>query len=406
MIPAMNLNLPYAVEVVIANCLLWGLYVLLFDRRIPHSCSRAYLVAVLLFSAAVPALEIPLLPAEPLIADSAVAELDMIGITVRAIVEYAPAWRVVAMSVWLAGTAVMLMSILLQIIRLRRLRRNGAIERCDGCSILRTREPIAPFSFWRTIYIPESLAEGEVSAVISHETSHITHGHTVERIAAEIIKAVMWWNPFAWLTVRKLTEAEEYEADSDVIRGGCDKRSYMELILRRQIGFNPRIANSLHRSTTKKRFVMMTRSMGRYARLRLLATLPVAAFLLAAFAFTARAAGPAKPLAKIAPDEVVAMPEQMPEFQGGNVSDFRRWMMTNLKYPEKAMKKGIAGRVVVRFIVEADGEVSGVEIMESSHKLLSDEVLRVFGRSPRWTPGKQGGKEVRTSFMLPLDFKL
>ena len=62
--------------------------------------------------------------------------------------------------------------------------------------------------------------------------SHIAHRHSVERLAMESMKALLWWNPFVWIAARRLTEAEEFEADSDVLKEGYDKELYMHVIFR------------------------------------------------------------------------------------------------------------------------------------------------------------------------------
>ena len=38
-------------------------------------------------------------------------------------------------------------------------------------------------------------------------------------------------------------------------------------------------------------------------------------------------------------------------------------MVSNLAYPKKARRKGIEGRVIVKFIVEKDGTVGEVTVM-------------------------------------------
>lgn len=57
-----------------------------------------------------------------------------------------------------------------------------------------------------------------------------------------------------------------------------------------------------------------------------------------------------------------------------------------LAYPEKATDNRISGRVAVEYAVSPEGEVSGVRVVDSPHKILSNEVLRIMRRSPRWTP--------------------
>ena len=55
-------------------------------------------------------------------------------------------------------------------------------------------------------------------------------------------------------------------------------------------------------------------------------------------------------------------------------------------------------------VIEKDGSVGNAEIFKSPDKSLADEVLRVIGKSPKWTPGKQRGEAVRVKFGMPVDF--
>lgn len=100
------------------------------------------------------------------------------------------------------------------------------------------------------------------------------------------------------------------------------------------------------------------------------------------------------------------LPEKMPAFKGGDLRTFRNWVQQRLKYPDEAFQKEIEGRVVVLFVVDADGSVSGVEVQKSPSPFFSEEVLRVMDKAPAWTPGKQDGKPVSVIFSMPLDFRL
>lgn len=97
--------------------------------------------------------------------------------------------------------------------------------------------------------------------------------------------------------------------------------------------------------------------------------------------------------------------EQMPEFPGGEDS-LMTWLGENIKYPEEAVKNGVCGRVLLRFVVEADGSVNEVEIVRGVEKLLDTEAMRVVKAMPKWIPGKNGGENVAVSFTLPVNFTL
>lgn len=98
--------------------------------------------------------------------------------------------------------------------------------------------------------------------------------------------------------------------------------------------------------------------------------------------------------------------EKMPSFQGGSLSEFKVWVTENLKYPQEAVKKKIAGRVLVQFVINEEGEVVDAKALQSPHALLSNEALRVVNSSPRWEPGVQKGEKVAVRFVLPVDFAL
>jgi protein TonB len=104
-------------------------------------------------------------------------------------------------------------------------------------------------------------------------------------------------------------------------------------------------------------------------------------------------------------DIVFDVVENMPEFPGGQDS-LISFLMHTVKYPKEAMSKGIQGRVLAKFIVEKDGQVSTPQVIKSVYPALDEEALRVIRCMPRWKPGKQNGKEVRVFFTLPVTFRL
>ena len=104
-------------------------------------------------------------------------------------------------------------------------------------------------------------------------------------------------------------------------------------------------------------------------------------------------------------DEPFVKVEQMPSFQGGDLMTFRNWVQGKVKYPQFAQENGISGRVLLTFVVEKDGSVSNIQVLQAPDRSLSDEAVRVLQQSPRWTPGKQRGEAVRVKYTLPVDFR-
>jgi len=103
--------------------------------------------------------------------------------------------------------------------------------------------------------------------------------------------------------------------------------------------------------------------------------------------------------------EIFTMVENMPEFPGGDLALYR-FISNAVKYPRIAQDNGIKGKVYVTFVVERDGSVSNIRITRGVESSLDNEALRVIGTLPKWKPGTQGGKPVRVSYSVPINFIL
>ena len=98
--------------------------------------------------------------------------------------------------------------------------------------------------------------------------------------------------------------------------------------------------------------------------------------------------------------------EIMPSFMGGDLNTFRAWFSGEFKIPAIAAENGIQGRVVMKFVIEKDGSIGGIEFLQSPDKVYEDEARRVLMKSPRWTPGRQRDQVVRGFSILPIDCRL
>lgn len=75
------------------------------------------------------------------------------------------------------------------------------------------------------------------------------------------------------------------------------------------------------------------------------------------------------------------------------------------RYPPKARKKNIEGRVLVLFIINKDGEITKIET-RGGDPILQTEALRIVRLLPKMKPGKQKGIPVNVKYALPINFKL
>lgn len=99
--------------------------------------------------------------------------------------------------------------------------------------------------------------------------------------------------------------------------------------------------------------------------------------------------------------------DKAPQFFHGDERRFlEQWVYNYLRYPDYAVSQGISGTVMVSFVVEADGEVTNVEIVRGVHESLDQEVIRVVSASPKWKPGQLSGRKVRVKYTIPVEFRL
>lgn len=98
--------------------------------------------------------------------------------------------------------------------------------------------------------------------------------------------------------------------------------------------------------------------------------------------------------------------EEMPEYELG-VDSLIAFLYSNVVYPKAAIDSSIEGTVLIKFMVEKDGSMSGTHVVRGVHETIDTEALRVVCALPgRWKAGKRHGKLVRTEYILPIKFKL
>lgn len=100
-----------------------------------------------------------------------------------------------------------------------------------------------------------------------------------------------------------------------------------------------------------------------------------------------------------------AVVEDKPTFPGGDAA-LMKYIAENTKYPEIAKENGISGRVFVQFVIDKSGKVTKVTVARGVDPHLDAEAMRVVKSLPDWSPGKQRGKAVPVTFVVPINFKL
>jgi protein TonB len=104
-------------------------------------------------------------------------------------------------------------------------------------------------------------------------------------------------------------------------------------------------------------------------------------------------------------EEIFQIVEQSPAFPGG-IGEFYKYVAQNIEYPALASRLGVSGRVFVRFVIEKDGSLTDIRVVKGIGSGCDVEAARVLEGSPKWTPGKQRGNNVRVYMTVPIHFLL
>jgi hypothetical protein len=311
----------YLVLSAVTLALLYGVYRLVLSRTTLHRFNRTVLLSILVLSFILPAvridafgdsslLHVSSLVPEPTIsgekgdspqlhdevveamgvADMTEAAIPMeTGAISSAVQTIETAARIMNISlldvltyIYMVGLALMLIRLFIGIIRVETLCRLGGRRLSDGSKLVILDGEFQPSSWRNTILMGRNDYETDSAAIIEHEQAHIRCRHSIDVLLSQIVCALQWFNPAAWMLKRSLTEVHEYEADATVLSCGYNERQYqvslVQAALRRQVGL---VTSNFADCSTKKRIKMMKRNQSSpFACLKALLLLPVVAVII------------------------------------------------------------------------------------------------------------------------------
>ncbi len=164
----------------------------------------------------------------------------------------------VLLYIYLSGLGLVLLRFLIGFFHLLFLTIKHGIQRVGPDRLVIMHSLPYPFSFLHLIFINrETLSEANHGAMLEHERVHIRQWHWLDLILLELLVAVQWFNPFAWLFRRSVKELHEYLADEEVLKQ-TPKLDYQMLLFSQVCGtgmYQP--VNGFKSSLTKKRILMM-----------------------------------------------------------------------------------------------------------------------------------------------------
>ena len=145
--------------------------------------------------------------------------------------------------------------------------------------IVQTDDERGPCTFANTIFINPSLYDPETfQQILVHEKVHVSGGHTIDILLAELAVVFQWFNPFVWLYRREVENNLEFLTDRSVLEHPhIERLTYQLSLLRVSAPHLPfSITNNYNQSLLKRRIVMMnSQHSARYTIWKYFVLLPI-----------------------------------------------------------------------------------------------------------------------------------
>jgi TonB family protein len=88
----------------------------------------------------------------------------------------------------------------------------------------------------------------------------------------------------------------------------------------------------------------------------------------------------------------------------GGKRAYNKYLEANVRYPDKALKSNISGKVRVEFAVHTDGSLDQYKIVKSLGYGCDEEVIRLIKEGPKWSPTTENRRPVESLVRVGVKF--
>lgn len=263
------------------------------------------------------------------------------------------------------------------------------------------------------IFLPsrlvEELTHDELETILLHERAHQRRYDPFWALLQRLCSSFLFFYPLLPSLFRRLNESAEYACDEEITSSGRSSKTYSRALKRSmRLGLEPiRFSATIlcGRESILRRRLDRLGAPGRFymsARHRLfvvLAALLVAAGSFLPFPLHAEEGKETTKASIESSDELPAIDAHVEYDTPPEVKEF-----APPKYPEKAKKEGITGTVVARLLIDTNGIVRDVQIVEGPE--VFHESVEEAAYKAKFSPAKRDNKAVAVWVAVPFKFAL
>jgi TonB family protein len=302
-------------------------------------------------------------------------------------------WPIMLAAIWALGAFVMTArSVGGWIVLLRARGRSVHFHHTDGAEvrIADVNTPLTCGVLRPLILLPAGAADWDdlrFRAVLLHESAHVLRRDCLAKYAAQASRALLWWNPLAWLIAARLNREQELACDDVVLSAGVSADFYANVLLdvARECSNSLMLGCAMTGSSPlRQRLVHLFewRKEAIHARRRTAIAIPLLLVLLTSVSF-------AEKIYKIGPG--IVPPKLLEKIEP--------------KYTDEARAAKLEGTVGLTIVVGTDQRAHDIKITKPLDPGLDASAINSI-KTWRFQPGTKNGKPVPVQAKIEVNFHL
>jgi len=245
---------------------LLAVYHLLLEKEKMHQFNRFYLLFSLVFSLALPFITIEIIGETTAPIPQTYTYVTQENLTVTEIKETIDYTPIILWGLYGLVTSILLFRYVRNILKIVSIIKFNTIVEYKNAKLVLLEEQTPPHTFLNYIFLNKANYQNRKidEELYTHELIHVNQKHTLDVLLAEALKTVFWFNPIFIFYKKAIQLNHEFLADEKVVTIYDNVPFYQNLLLA-HTNTNPTFAltSNLNYSVTKKRFIMMTKSVSR-----------------------------------------------------------------------------------------------------------------------------------------------
>jgi N-acetylmuramoyl-L-alanine amidase len=257
----------FACKTVISSTILMAYYWFFLRNKLFHNFNRLFLLFVLIAAIIIPFCQINYTTSS--VVSSFIQQQDHAitnGIFIEDVINgntensKSISWTSLLMTIYGLIVLLLFVPFVLSLLKLAKIySTNKRVVILGKTVVLQSSSNAAPFSFFNIIFWNQAIdvATPTGMQVFKHELAHMQGKHSIDKLFANLMCMLFWYNPIFWLIKKELSMLHEFSADKFAVSNG-DAEAFSKMLL---VAAYPNqqfsVTNNFYFSPIKRRLTML-----------------------------------------------------------------------------------------------------------------------------------------------------